>query len=358
MNSGPPKTLEFGARFLLPAGAQEHVLGDLREIYAETGSAVGYVIDALVTLPYVIRGQAARNLDWRLVGVEALALAASVALGSLRMTVETRAEALPAMVCTVLVAVGALMLGDIYVEPRNRGRLHTFGQILLAYGSAWLAGSLLSGLVPLLAPMRAVVAESARSGIVLLAIGRIVSAHLLGEGAPPAIPVTAEEIRRESHRFHRRIRERNLTEYAGTVVAVASCAIAMVHTPVFLLRAGLLLAIPGLLWAAYELYRRASSRPLPAELGESESRAFYRSELARQRDAMKDVHRWYMGPLLPAAILLLTGPVAFTGRAWSWRLAGSALVWTAFLVLMFWLNRRGARTLQKQIDALDSLEKQ
>ena len=118
------------------------------------------------------------------------------------------------------------------------------------------------------------------------------------------------------------------------------------------MRAGFALAVPGLLWASYELYRRASSRPVPAGLGEAGSILFYRGELARQRDALHNVHRWYLGPLLPSGLCILAGQSSSV--VWSWRLAAVSSGWAALVMLLVWANRHGARMVQRRIEALDA----
>ena len=84
--------------------------------------------------------------------------------------------------------------------------------------------------------------------------------------------------------------------------------------------------------------------------------AFLRSELVRQRDALRNVHFWYLGPLVPAMVLISAARIV--GHPWSWNLAFPEGAWAGFVFLLWWVNRRGARLLQRQIDALDGWEKQ
>ena len=352
MKSAPPKLLQHAVRFVLPPATREHVLGDLQELCVSSASPARYLIDAAVTLPYVIRGQALRNLDIRLIALEAVVLAASFVLGGLRLFRDDLYMAGQSMICAVLFAVAALMLGDIYVEPRDRARFHSLRQAVLAYGSVWLAGTLLPGLVPSLVPMRALAAEAAKPGFALLLVGRILFDNFVGKPAMRRVPASLAEVRQETEAFRRRIRQRNITEYAAAGYALAVCVFRCVTTPHPLMRAGFALAVPGLLWASYELYRRASSRPVPAGLSEAGSVLFYRGELARQRDALHSVHRWYLGPLLPSGLCILAGQ-SFSG-VWSWRVAAVTSGWAALLLLLVWANRHGARMVQRRIEALDT----
>src|SRR5579872_4219290 len=143
MNPGPPGILQRAVRIVLPSATREHVLGDLQELQVSGASPARYLLDAALTLPYVILGQALRNLDIRVIALESVALAASFVWGGLRLFREDLFSASQSLVCAALFGLVALVLGDIYVEPRNRARFHSVRQILLAYGSVWLAGTLL-----------------------------------------------------------------------------------------------------------------------------------------------------------------------------------------------------------------------
>src|SRR5215813_6090208 len=85
MNAGPPRVLQAVVGSLLPPASREHVLGDLEERFKQSGSAVQYLSDAIGAMPYVIWGQAQRNVDARLLAVEALALTASFAAAAYRL---------------------------------------------------------------------------------------------------------------------------------------------------------------------------------------------------------------------------------------------------------------------------------
>jgi len=351
MSSAPPKILQRAVRCVLPPCVREHVLGDLQELCADAASPTRYLLDALVTLPYVILGQALRNLDIRLIALEAVALGASFVLAGLKLFRNDLYSAGPPIIGAVLLGLAALVLGDIYVEPRNRARYHALRQILLAYGSVWLAGALLAG-VPSLGPMRALAIEAVKPGFVLLLVGRILFTSLVANDAKLLVPSNPAEVRQEAEALRRRVRQRNLTEYAAAGLAMLVCAFRFFATPQLLMSAGFALAVPGLLWSSYELYRRASSRPIPAGLGEAGAVRFYRDELARQRDALHSVHRWYVGPLLPSLLCILAGQAVTA--VWSSRVAAVISAWAVVLVLLVWANRRGARLIQRKIEALDA----
>jgi len=356
MRPEPPRWLQGIVRYLLPQGAREHVLGDLQEQqHSGMSSPARYLLEFLSVLPYVIRGQASRNVDGRLVAVEAAALGASFALGSLKLTHEALAAAIPGIVCAIGAALLALILGDIYIEPKNRTRFHTVRQILLAYGAAYAAGSILARLVPSFDALRTVLAESAKSAFVLLSLGRITGETLLRPKWSPAPAISFADIRREAERFHRNVRQRNIVEYGAAALGVAVSAVALGRATGPLQRAGLVLLILGMVYIAVALYRRASSRELPPSLDGPETCRFYRAELARQRDALRGVPRWYIAPLFPAFLLMTAGQMS--GGLGTWRIIPAALIWIFLAVLLSWLNRHAARKVQQRIDSLDKLEK-
>jgi Flp pilus assembly protein TadB len=103
----------------------------------------------------------------------------------------------------------------------------------------------------------------------------------------------------------------------------------------------------------WQLHRRARARPLPEALAGS-LMEFHRAELARQRDALRSVWRWYIGPLVPGLVLFLCGRQIENG---SWQPAAFAIV-ALLLAGVVVLNLHAARRLQRQIDKLDQLTRE
>jgi hypothetical protein len=46
--------------------------------------------------------------------------------------------------------------------------------------------------------------------------------------------------------------------------------------------------------------------PLPAEMGREYGIAFYRRELEKQRDLLRGIWKWYLGPLIPGLALFVS----------------------------------------------------
>jgi len=161
--------------------------------------------------------------------------------------------------------------------------------------------------------------------------------------------MSTDELRRSARRFQSRIGWRNAREYvAAAVVAGFFAYIAWAET-LPLARAGAIMIVAGSLYVAWALHRRASARDVPDDAGARACVAFHRQELERQRDALKSVWRWYIGPVVPGFVLLTLGVLPRSGIA-------SVLITLALGVLAFGgvvlLNRWGARKLQREIDQL------
>jgi hypothetical protein len=115
--------------------------------------------------------------------------------------------------------------------------------------------------------------------------------------------------------------------------------------------------IAGLVYMAYQLHRKASARSMPTDLGTANSLQFHRSELERQRDFIGHIWRWYLGPLIPGMMVLtVASALADSGAHGLVRLAISDAI-MAFSVILVWrLNVRAARCLQRSIDELYAAE--
>ena len=169
-------------------------------------------------------------------------------------------------------------------------------------------------------------------------------------------PITLAAVHAKAKTFQARIRRRNLIEYAACVVVIVGFAPGMLQRGLWLMQAGCLWMILATLFVAWQLHRRGSA-VTPPDGGEAVF-DFHRRELIRQRDALRSIGVWYLGPFVPGFVLIdLAGwyrppPPHRTVE----QVHTGILIVTAFTVLVFlgiWLlNQRGAARLQKQIDAL------
>lgn len=167
-------------------------------------------------------------------------------------------------------------------------------------------------------------------------------------------PMTLEFI--HARGFQARVRRRNLIEYAASAVVLAAFSAYVVFLPDPILKAASALIVVGTLIVVWQLHRRGSARPLaPGASGQS-ALAFHRAELVRQRDALRSVWLWYLGPFVPGMLLFNAGLLMHQpGPPMVQRLPIPALVIAVFLGIWL-LNRRGAQRLQREIDDLDALD--
>ena len=170
--------------------------------------------------------------------------------------------------------------------------------------------------------------------------------------------MSAEEVRRKAKKFQTKIFWRNAREYVAALVVVVFFGFQFCRVTDARTRSGFTLIIAGMLYVAWQLHRRGSSRGPLAETGLASGLQFYRRELERQRDLVQTVWRWYLGPLVPGWVALMIA-LGRTNPGHLPHFAGSFTLFNLFAALVFvfvWkLNHWAARRLQRRIDELDAL---
>jgi len=171
------------------------------------------------------------------------------------------------------------------------------------------------------------------------------------------------------HKCERKIFWRNLREYIAGAVVVAAFAYYEWIFPGLLLRIGSALIILGTLYVMYQLHRRASAEPAPADLGSSTYLEFHHRQLVRQRDALRAVWLWYLLPFVPGIAVFLAGlaqsamnQARFAGHPLNMLqvagfIGGSATFVVVVFVGVWLLNRWCVTKLQARIDDLDALKR-
>jgi hypothetical protein len=169
-------------------------------------------------------------------------------------------------------------------------------------------------------------------------------------------PMTLAAIHEKARTLQRKVGRRNTIEYVAGVFVVLGFLPAVLHRGSWMMQAGGALIIAATLLVIWELHRRGSARPVP-EAG-APLMDFYRAELIRQRDALRSVGVWYLGPFAPGMTLLLAGRW-FQSHATRRSLGADHLViaLTGLMVIVVFvgvwlLNQRGARQLQRRIEDL------
>lgn len=169
--------------------------------------------------------------------------------------------------------------------------------------------------------------------------------------------MSTEALRQRSGKFERMFRWRNVREYVASLSAAMGFGYFFVTTHAVLFRIAYVLFIVGLGWVVYQLHRKGSARSMPAAMGTATCLQFFRAELERQRDVVKNVWPWYLAPLVPGFVILtvatirtLPFPTSLASAAW---IDGVAAV---VFFLVWRMNRRAARRLQRIIDELYAAE--
>jgi hypothetical protein len=175
-----------------------------------------------------------------------------------------------------------------------------------------------------------------------------------------AVPPSLDEARRRAGLFHRRIRQRNAVEYAaGLLVLLIFSGYAWL-LPSPSARLGAVLIILGTFSMMWQLRRRGSSlAPPSAEAGLQPILLHQRDQLVRQEKALSSIVTWYLLPFLPGLLIMMLAPILDHGRAalvsLGWRQWSAMAVAPAVFAAIWWLNRRAAGQMSKQIEAIDAL---
>jgi hypothetical protein len=172
------------------------------------------------------------------------------------------------------------------------------------------------------------------------------------------IAVSADEMRARAEKLAGAIRKRNKTEYfaCGFVLLIFGWYATWPEPATPLWPIANIMIIAGVFLAAFNMHKRARANDPPPQASASALIEFQRTELIRQRDALKTVWFWYVLPSVPGVILWFIA--AWIGNPdepmrVSIGLAGAALVVALVFAGIIWLNLLGAKRLQRQIDELD-----
>jgi uncharacterized membrane protein YjjP (DUF1212 family) len=172
--------------------------------------------------------------------------------------------------------------------------------------------------------------------------------------------ISPKEIHKMMDRLNRKVRRRNYMAVAICVLEIVCFAYFFFRFPHPVERIGALLTVLGMGYLIYQvLLNQAQRQDFLVEAGRTShaSLEFLRAELERQRDFHRGI--WFWSRL----VILLPGPLVFLVGLEMARpqLAGYTHRMAATLVLLAGLaiplNLRMARRYQKQIEALNGLER-
>ena len=168
-----------------------------------------------------------------------------------------------------------------------------------------------------------------------------------------------EDFMDRSSAFERKIRRRNILEYAaGALIVLVAAPMAIMFANMGLpgMAISMGLTLIGALVVMWNLHHRASAekhRP------EEDCRSHLIAQHRRQADALRKVPLWYIGPLLPGVLgVYLSVALRAVGQVDAWDILveiGRPLGLTlAFFAFVIWLNLRAARKLERQVEELEA----
>ena len=166
--------------------------------------------------------------------------------------------------------------------------------------------------------------------------------------------MTLADIRRQAVAFQTRVRRRNAREYVGIVFGTILYGAFIWILPGLLTKIGSALTLLAMYYAVYQLRRDGAARELPADAAAGDCLAFHRRQLTRQRDMLRRVGPWHIGPMVPGLALLYAGlwVEQVQSREDAVIFAIAALFGSAVLAFVYWLNVRAANRLQRDLDLL------
>ncbi len=167
------------------------------------------------------------------------------------------------------------------------------------------------------------------------------------------VKISVEELRVKAAKFQSRIRWRNLREQAACLFVIAAFGAMSLKISQTVPRIGFALIIAGTIYVGWHLQKWGAPKVLPADLGRASCVRFYRDELERQRNLLRSIWKWYLGPLIPGMSLLVIYGIWAAPSDRRWFPIAFAVVAAALFWLVGWLNQRAARRLKGQIAELD-----
>ena len=171
------------------------------------------------------------------------------------------------------------------------------------------------------------------------------------------IKMSVDEIRRRAGKFERRIRWRNRREQVGCVIVSGLFIYFLFDTNNVLFRIAYGLFVAAMVWVAVQLQRKGSVKSLPADMEAASSLLFFRRELERQRDAIRNVWPWYLAPMVPGYLMLTVAYAISFPRPVRWLGVVAFDVFVVFMFIVIWkMNLKAARCLQRSIDELKGAE--
>jgi hypothetical protein len=176
--------------------------------------------------------------------------------------------------------------------------------------------------------------------------------------------MSTEDLIKKESKLARTVRFRNVREYVAGVIVIGAFVVYAVAIPgaspsAWMMRLACALIALGTALVLARLRRDGSPLEAPsASAPTADHVAHHRASLTRQRDLLRGVPKWYIGPLVPGVVVFFVAAwlhapetVPLARRAF---VAGEAVVICfAMFGVIIAANRFAARKLEADIEALD-----
>lgn len=343
----PPRIAEAIVAALTPPACREHVLGDLQERCTSPGQ---YARDALGTVPGVIYSQVRRTTDPQLFVIETFVVLLSFLAAA--WSLQGAASLSDRTALRFGIPAGAIALTFVLAEAYAvAGRLSVRRVLLraaFAVSVGFLSQALLLAAGPALVLPRSTMFLGGAISLLLLSALRMafsprrVTLQPARDGGGAAAP--SQDIQERWQEFQRAARRNRMSLLMAAVIPGAFGVWACIgRSAVDLVAGGVMITIAGYL--TWQITRRSQ-----AAAG-SASRESLRRELEKQRDTLRSMWSWFIGPFMGALILFVVRLAAAHPQLWYKALPFTVLcvVWA---VAMGKMSERAASKLQREIDAL------
>ena len=169
---------------------------------------------------------------------------------------------------------------------------------------------------------------------------------------PREEPMTLGNIQARAGKFDTRMRGQNRLTAIAIAVVVIGNAIQLSGMVSLMTRVGTGLILLAVVFVMYRYGRVRGTGPMPVDLGVQQSLAFYRAQIVRHRDAVKNFWWEYALPFVPGIVLSLAGRATERPRS-PMEYALLVVVFALVIGGIRWFNTREASRLQAEIDELD-----
>jgi hypothetical protein len=165
--------------------------------------------------------------------------------------------------------------------------------------------------------------------------------------------VSMDELRERARRFQKKIRRRNTREQSAAALVVVVFLWLGMKNPDLVPRLACFLIAGAAVFTGLYIQARGSAQAAPSDLGATNYIEFHQRELARQRDLLMGIWRWYLGPFIPGFALFVVWTIWIDPPGKRWIPIAYAVVATLFFWMVGRKNLRAARRLDGEIQALD-----